>query len=199
MVAQPTPHTLSVEEWRELERTSHDCKHEYIDGTVYAMAGGTLDHAQIAVNVVMALTTALTGGPCRVYNSDAAARLSPTRYTYPDATVTCDERDRGRGTEIQAPQLVVEVLSPDSTEAFDRGRKFAFYRACPTVREYVLVSTTHQAVEVFRRTAEGWGVYHEYGAGETVDLSSIGVRLAVAALYARTEVPASQEVADGRV
>lgn len=85
--------------------------------------------------------------------------------------------------------MIVEVLSPDSTEGFDRGRKFAYYRACPTVREYVLVSTTHQEVEVFGRTAEGWAVYHAYGAGETVELPSIAVRVAVRALYARTEVP----------
>ena len=75
------------------------------------MAGGTLDHSQIAINTLITLAAALGDGPCRVYNSDAAARLSPTRYTYPDATVTCDALDRGRITEIQAPQVIIEVLS----------------------------------------------------------------------------------------
>ena len=197
MVAQSSPQTLSVEEWRALERTSHDVKHEYIDGSVFAMAGGTLDHSRIAVNVVVALDTALGDGPCSVYNSDAAVRVSPTRYTYPDATVTCDERDRGRITEIQAPRVIVEVLSPDSTEGYDRGRKFAYYRACPTVQEYVLVSTSHYSVEVFRRTPDGWSAYHAYGPGDRVELASIGVHVTVAALYARTEVPEILDLPEG--
>ena len=199
MVAQPAPQTLSVEEWRALERTSHDVKHEYIDGSVFAMAGGTLDHSRISANAVTALTAALAGGPCRVYTSDAAARVSPTRYTYPDATVTCDERDRGRITEIQSPRVIVEVLSPDSTEGYDRGRKFAYYRACPTLQEYVLVSTTHYSVEVFRRTPEGWSAYHAYGPEDQVELASIGVRVAVGDLYLLTEVPELLDLPDGEV
>jgi len=224
VAAQQSSQFVSVEAWRELERTSSDSKHEYIDGSVYAMAGGTLDHSQIAINkpdgprihraghvggtldhsqiainTLITLATALGNGPCRVYNSDAAARLSPTRYTYPDATVTCDERDRGRITEIQAPRVIIEVLSPDSTEGFDRGRKFAYYRACPTVQEYVLVNTAYQAVEVYRRDPDGWAGYHVYEAGEWVELASIGVRFALASLYARTEVPEHLDRPDGEL
>jgi Uma2 family endonuclease len=190
---------MSVEAWRELERTSHDRKHEYIDGQVYAMAGGSLDHSQTSINVVLVLRGALGRGPCRVYNSDAAARLSPTRYTYPDATVTCDERDRGGVTEIQAPRVIVEVLSPDSTEGYDRGRKSGYYRACPTVQEYVLVATDHQAVEVYRRTAEGWGTFQAYGPDEEMELPSINVRFPVAALYELTEVPEILDAPEGAV
>jgi Uma2 family endonuclease len=190
---------MSVEAWRELERTSHDCKHEYIDGKVYVMAGGTLDHSQVSINVVLVLRAALGRGPCRVYNSHAAARLSPTRYTYPDATVTCDERDRGGVMEVQAPRMVVEVLSPDSTEGYDRGDKFGYYRACPSMQEYVLVSTTRQAVEVYRRTAEGWGTFQVYGPGDDVDLRSIDVRFPVTALYELTEVPEILEAGEGEV
>lgn len=99
MVAQPSqPQHMSVDEWRELEQQS-EIKHEYIDGQVYAMAGGTLDHSFVAVNVVALLNRTFGRRPCRAYNSDAAARLSPTCFTYPDATVTCDEQDRGRITE----------------------------------------------------------------------------------------------------
>lgn len=197
MVAQPLPGCLSVEEWRALERTSHDVKHEYIDDSVYAMAGGTLDHSRIGANAVTALTAALAGGPCRVYTSDAAARVSPTRYTYPDATVTCDERERGRITEIQSPRVIVGVLSPDSTEGYDRGKKFAYYRACPTVEEYVLVSTSHHSVEVFRQMPEGWTVYHAYGPGDRVELASIGVHVAVGDLYMLTEVPEILDLPEG--
>ncbi len=142
---------LSVDEWRELERTSHDVKHEYIDGRVYAMSGGSLAHGRIGLNTCMALENALLarGRRCFVYNSVVAARLSSKRYTYPDASITCDERDQSTPDkiEVQSPRVIVEVLS-DSTEAFDRGKKFSYYRACPTVQEYIIVSTKYQTVEI---------------------------------------------------
>jgi len=177
---------MTVDQWRELERTSHDIKYEYIDGQVYAMSGGSLDHSGIAVNVASALNNAFGDGPCIAYNSDAAARLSPQRYTLPDVTVTCDERDRGRITEVQSPRFVVEVLS-DSTEAYDRGQKSGFYRACPLIQEYVLIATRYQAVEVYRRVVQGW-ILQEYGPGDIIELTSIGVSLPLDAVYRRTEV-----------
>jgi len=191
MVAQPSqPHYMTIDQWRELEERSHDVKHEYIDGQIYAMAGGSLAHSRVSINVLKALDAALGRGSCRAYNSDAAVQLSPTRYTYPDATVTCDERDRPttKVREIIAPHVIVEVLS-DSTEAYDRGEKFGYYRECPTVEEYVLVNTKRQLVEVFRRTAEGWTVYHVYRPGDEVELVSIGVRIPVATFYEITDVP----------
>lgn len=191
MVAQPSrSQYISVNEWHALERSSHDAKHEYIDGEISLMAGGSRVHGRIGSNAIRTLEDALGNNPCNVYNSDVAARLSPTRYMYPDATVTCDESDQATSdeTEIQAPRVIVEVLS-DSTEGYDRGKKFALYRACPTVQEYVLVSTKYQAVEVFRRTARGWTVYQAYGPGEEVELTSIGVSFPLAALYKRTTVP----------
>jgi Uma2 family endonuclease len=180
---------MTLEEWRALEQTSHDVKHEYIDGHVYAMAGGSLAHSRIGINVVRALEDALGEGPCRVYNSDAAARLSPRRYTYPDATVTCDAQDRPttENMEVTAPRVIVEVLS-DSTEAYDRGRKFGYYRACAHVHEYVLIASTYQAVEVYRRTGAGWTAYVSYGPGDTVELQSIAVRIPLATLYRLSEV-----------
>ncbi len=199
MVAQKDDaRAMSVDEWRALERTSHDIRHEYVDGHAYAMAGGTLDHSRIAINAIRTIEDALGDGPCRVYNSDAAARLSSRRYTYPDATATCDERDRGPGAEVQSPRVIVEVLS-ESTEAYDRGAKFGFYRACPSVREYVLIATAYRAVEVFRRTTEGWTAFRIYGPDDTVELESIGVTIPVAALYRRTEVPEALDDPEGEV
>jgi len=199
MVAQPSqPHYyMTVDEWRELEQRSRDVKHEYIDGYVYAMAGGTLDHSLVAVNAVALLNDAFGDGPCIAYNSDAAARLSPTCYTYPDATVTCDEHDRGRIREVRTPSLIVEVLS-DTTEAYDRGDKFGYYRACPTVQEYVLVSTRHQLVEVFRRTLKGWE-YQAYRPDDEVELTSMSLRFPLAALYRRTTVSEALDAPKGEV
>ena len=120
------------------------------------MSGGSLTHSRISLNVCNALEAALeaAGKSYFVYNSDAAARLSARRYTYPDASVTCDEGDRPTPdkTEVQVPRVIVEVLS-DSTEAYDRGRKFGYYRACPHVQEYTLIATKYQLVEVYRQHA----------------------------------------------
>ena len=191
MVAQPSqPHYMTVNQWRELEERSYDVKHEYIDGQVYAMAGGNLAHSRVSINVLKALDAVLGRGSCRAYNSDAAVRLSPTRYTYPDATVTCSERDlpTTKVREIKAPRVIVEVIS-DSTEAYDRGEKFGYYRECPTLEEYVLVNTKRQLVEVFRRTAEGWTTYHIYEPGDEIELTSIDGHIPIAAFYEATDVP----------
>ncbi len=191
MVAQPSEHRMTVQQWRELEQNSYDSKHEYIDGFVYAISGGSRAHSSIGSNMVRALQDALRarGKPCYTCNSDVAVRLSATRYTYPDASVTCDERDRPtvEETEIQSPRVIVEVLS-DSTEAYDRGAKFSFYRACPSIQEYMLVTTKNQAVEVYRRTTDGW-LLKSYGAGERVELVSLNISLAVDDVYRDSTVP----------
>ena len=181
-----TRRRMSVEQWRDLVAHS-DVKYEYHHGWLVAMAGGTFDHATIAINVIEDLRRVLSGQPCRVYNSDMAVRLSPTAYRLPDATVTCDEHDRGRGREVQSPRVIVEVLS-ETTEAADRTTKFALYRACPSVQEYVVVVTAYQTVEVYRRAEPRW-TFESYGPGETVVLESLDARLPVDHLYRLTEVP----------
>ncbi len=202
MVARSSLPVISVEEWRELERTSHDAKHEYIDGQVYLMSGGTLAHGRIGSNAVRTIEDALeaAGKLCYVYNSDVAARLSIRRYTYPDTSVTCDERDRPTldKTEIESPRVIVEVLS-DSTDAYDRGKKFGYYRACPTVQEYVLVASTYRAVDVYRRTARGWTTYQPYGPGDEIELTSLDVRFPLDALYRNSGVPEATDDPEGEV
>ena len=111
MVAQPHRTFMSIEDYLALDRDSLDARYEYIDGYAYLMAGGTLDHSTICINVTSVLRNLLRW-PCRVYNSDARVRLSEERYFYPDATVSCDERDRGTGDMIVSPRVVIEVLSP---------------------------------------------------------------------------------------
>jgi Uma2 family endonuclease len=201
MVAQRFPHSMSVDEWRELERSSHDVKHEYINGQVHAISGGSLAHSRISLNVCNALEAALeaAGKPCLVYNSDAATRLSPGRYTYPDASVTCDEGDQSTPdkTEVQVPRVIVEVLS-DSTEAYDRGRKFGYYRACLHVQEYVLIATKYQLIEVYRRMSPRW-TYDAYGPNDEVELMSIDVRLPVALLYRNAGVAEGMDEPEGEV
>lgn len=174
---------MSVAEYLALDRDSIDVRYEYIDGHVYMLAGGTIDHGTISANLIGILYQQLRGGPCRPFTSDVKVRISESRYVYPDATVSCDERDRGQVDTLQYPRLIVEVLSP-STEAYDRGKKFSYYRACPTIAEYVLVDSQRQAVEVYRREQDhAFWRYASFGPGEQVELASISVKFPVADLY----------------
>ncbi len=188
MVAHREPQYMTVDEWRELEQTTPDAKYEYIDGQVYLMSGGSLAHSRISSNTLRAFEDALAGGPCYVYNSDASVRLSASRYTYPDISVSCDPADQPtiEQLQVQVPRVVIEVLS-DSTEGKDRIRKANLYRACPTIQEYVLIATKYQAVEVQRRTGDEWTL-HLFGPGDEIELTSLGIRFPLAILYRGTTV-----------
>ena len=188
MTALPNRLTMSVEEYLALDRNSPETRYEYIDGYVTMMAGGTLDHATISLNMASTLRGLLRGSSCRVFPSDARVRLSATRYVLPDVTVSCDGRDRGRVDVIHYPHLVVEVLSP-STEDYNRGRKFTYYRECPTIQEYVMVNTEYQAVEVCRRARNDLWSFHVFRSGEDVELASLGVRFPITAVYEDVALP----------
>jgi Uma2 family endonuclease len=189
MVALATlPHSWTVEEYLAMERTS-EVRHEYIDGVVYALAGGTLAHNRIAVNLTTALDIALRDGSCRVYSSDVRVQLTPERYVYPDLSVRCAAGDRGDGGALflADPTVAVEVLST-KTAAYDRGGKFDFYRQVASLRDYVLVETAHPSVEVRSRGEGGAWSPRTYGAGEWVELPSLGVRLQVDSIYRNVEL-----------
>lgn len=194
MVTKREPRPMTIEEWHALERANPDVKYEYIDGWVYMMSGGTANHVRICINAIRAIEDALGNSLCNVYNSDIRVRLSETKYVYPDVTVTCDSGDQGEIDMVQSPRLILEVLS-DSTEAYDRGKKFAYCRQCPTIEEYVLVATDRQSVEVFHRTSHGWAAYHArlYGPGDMITLVSINIQFSLDALYRRSTVRESFE------
>ena len=183
MIARPLPPTLSVAEYLELEENS-TVKHEYLDGYVYAMAGGSVDHGAIAVNVIAALRPLLRGGPYRVYNSDVKVRLSPRRFVYPDVSVSGDRRDPadGRAHFISHPRLIVEVLSP-KTAAYDQGDKFGMYRALTSLDTYVLVATESAGIEVWTRSDDGSWRSAAFGPSDEVDFPGLGLRCSVAAFY----------------
>ena len=183
MIVHPLPPTLSVEEYLELEENS-SVKHEYLDGYVYAMAGGTVDHGLIAVNVLSLLRAHLRGGPCRVCNSDVKVRVGPRRFVYPDVSVSCDPRDRadGRAQSIGHPRLIVEVLSPKTAE-YDRGDKFAMYRTLPSLQTYVLLQAESVAIEVRTRQADGTWQAQRFGANDLVAFPSIDFRVLSARFY----------------
>lgn len=177
------PDYLSADDYLRLEADS-DIKHEYIDGGAYAMAGVSDVHVTISLNLAVLLRVHTRGSGCRVYISDMKLRVEATNsFFYPDVMVTCDPRDGESRNHKGFPKVLVEVLS-DSTEAFDRGDKFASYRTLETLEEYVLISTRHRRVEIFRRGEAGRWVLETYSDGkETFALESLGFTGTVAELY----------------
>jgi Uma2 family endonuclease len=176
--------TWTFAEYVEQERGS-DTKHELVNGELFAMAVGTIEHGRLASNVTISLGAQLLGRPCAAFSSDVRVRVLATGLaTYPDLSVVCGklERDPGDANTIVNPILLVEVLS-DSTEAYDRGEKFAHYRRILSLREYVLASQHEPRSEVFRRGEDGIWLLHEAGAAERVQLMSIACELAVDEVY----------------
>ena len=168
-------------------------RHEYLAGEVFAMSGGTDAHYTILGNAYAALRSGLSGTPCRVFISGMKLRIERADAVfYPDVFVTCDPRDRqpDASRAKQWPGLIVEVLS-DSTAAFDRGRKFELYRQIDTLREYLLIEQDRRHADLFRRNAEGLWVLQPAGPGDIIRLDSIGLELALDALYDDVELSAS--------
>ena len=137
MIADPRQPYLTSEQYLQMEEHSI-VKHEYVDGQILAMAGASDAHVTIAGNLFTLLRSHVRGSGCRVYISDMKARIeSLNRFYYPDVMVTCDPNDQETPTYKRFPILIVEVLS-ESTEAFDRGDKFADYQEITSLHEYVL-------------------------------------------------------------
>ncbi|MEG5058711.1 Uma2 family endonuclease [Microcoleus sp. A2-C5] len=172
-----TPEEYFSWEEKQLER------HELIDGRVYAMTGGTKNHSAIAINFLLLIRPHLRGGRCAVFNSDLKVNILNTpNYTYPDLSVTCDDRDREHPLYITYPCLIVEVLS-DSTEAYDRGKKFEKYRRNPNLVDYVLVSSDEIAIDIYHKNDAGEWVILSYRSGDMVEFQSINLSLPIEQLY----------------
>jgi Uma2 family endonuclease len=176
---------MSYAEYLERERSSAT-RHEYLRGDVFAMAGGPLEHGRLAARVTHLIAGGIGQRPCEAFSSDAKVRVDETDLsTYPDVTVICGRIERSPVDPEAAtnPVVLVEVLS-DSSEAYDRGEKFAHYRRLASLQEYVLVSQIERRIEVFRRTANGRWELSEATAGGRVQIESIGMDLAVDDVYA---------------
>lgn len=189
MIALPAQPDLTPEEYLEFERHS-DIKHEYIDGETYAMAGTNKAHNIISLNLALSLRQILRGSSCQVFMADIKVSIDNQRhFFYPDLIVTCDDNQDLNAYIVEFPKLIIEVLS-DSTETFDRGKKFHYYRAIPSLQEYVLVSTQEYLVEIFRRTTNNLWLLQTYETLKTlVVLESLAVSLPLADIYATLELP----------
>ena len=187
-MALPNRPQLSIEEYFQLDRESNEARYEYIDGQIRMLAGGTPNHAKIAANIIGVLFGLLTDTTCSIYTGDVHVSLSSARYVHPDVSVSCDEQDQDQKEIIKHPCLVFEVLSP-STEAYDRGRKLALYRECPSIQEYVLVEAQFLWLEIFRREKNNLWTYHTFGTDDIVKLTSVGVQFPLKNIYRNVVLP----------
>jgi len=168
MIAQPQyPERMTPEEYLEWEATQ-ECRHEYIDGEIIAMTGGSLPHNDITLNFYRTLYSHL--------------RANNSRYFYPDLVISCDFRDRESRNFIQHPQVIIEVLSP-STGNYDRTKKLQYYRQIASLQEYVLVDAESISVEVYRRGEDKIWFYCAYSQGEEIILSSLDFHCAIELIY----------------
>lgn len=183
------------EEYLDFERASEG-KHEYLDGRVFAMSGITPNHDRIAGEITASLRVQLRGRPCESFTGEMRLKVSATGlYTYPDASALCGTPEFAwhQGVAMLLnPSLLVEVLSP-STEAYDRGAKFAHYRGLPSLREHLLVAQDYVHAERYVPSPApdaAWVRADFDGPDAVVQLPSVGVRLRLGDLYERVEFPA---------
>jgi len=182
----------TLADYLEVEELSPAVKHELVDGEIFAMAGGTVEHAALSTSISALLVARLRGGPCRAYSSDLRLRIREANIaTYADVTVVCGpvERDPESPTHVTNPRVVVEVLSK-STESYDRDEKRLYYQRLPSLREYVLVAQDRRRVEVWRRDGDAW-THSIHEAGARVPVPSIGVELDVDEIYELAGVQAA--------
>ena len=188
MSLRPKPY-LSPEDYLALERSA-EFKSEYFDGEIFAMTGASESHNLIVINTIRELSIQLKKRPCKVYANDMRVRVSPTGlFTYPDVMVVCGQAqfDDSHLDTLLNPTLIVEVLS-DSTEAYDRGRKFEHYRKLESLAEYVLITQHRPHVESYRRQPDQrWVLAESDGLDSSLPLDAIDCELALAEIYDKVE------------
>lgn len=189
-LAQPR---YTPERYLALERTAEH-RSELINGQIYAMSGASRRHNLIVLNVGGELRTRLRGRPCETYVSDMRVKVSATlMYTYPDVVAVCEspQLEDDRGDTLLNPSVIVEVLS-DSTEAYDRGEKFAHYRKLDSLREYILVSQNAMRVEQFVRHGEHWVLTEVIGPEGVLRVESLGCEIPLKDIYERVAVASGE-------
>jgi Uma2 family endonuclease len=186
------PHPAQSEDAYIARERAAQAKSEFLRGRTYAMSGGSPRHNLIVANVIGALGTALRDRPCVVLSSDQRVCVEPTGlYTYPDVTVVCGglRTHRRFDDTLVNPTVVVEVLSP-STEAYDRGIKFAHYRRVESLREYVLVSQTERLIEHYAREDDGSWRLTTWSETGHVPLRAAGCELSLGDVYDKVDLVA---------
>jgi Uma2 family endonuclease len=194
MTALPQPR-YGFEEYLTTER-EQETRNEFIAGQVYAMTGAKENHNLIVTNLIITIGTQFKQRPCRVFASDMKVRIDlADACTYPDVAALCGERQYHdeRRDVITNPALIVEVLS-ESTEAYDRGDKFALYRRLPSLQEYLLVSQERIAAELYTLQADGrWLLSTFDRADQEIALESVDCTVPMAEIYDKVELDARRK------
>lgn len=185
---------LTPEQYLEIERKA-EFKSEYCQGEMFAMSGAAYPHVLITGNVFGELRQQLRGGPCLPLSNDMRVRVTPTDlYVYPDVVVVCGEPRFADDTfdTLLNPTVIIEVLSP-STEAYDRGQKFEFYRSLESLAEYVMIASQRISVERYTRQPGGsWNFDARTSLEDSIDLKSLGCTLLLADLYEKVDFSVSE-------
>jgi Uma2 family endonuclease len=184
IAAEPDERRYTWEEYEALESESGE-RHEFVDGRVYAMAGGTDNHNRISLNIAASLLAKLRGKSCEPFHLDMKLKLElglSIRGYYPDVIVICNPEDNNR-LHRKDPTVVIEVLS-ENTERVGRHEKLMAYQALPNLQVYVLASQTARALTVHRR-ANNWQPERIAGS-DNLQLDAIGVTMTLDEIYERT-------------
>jgi Uma2 family endonuclease len=186
MSSQPQK-LLSVQEYLTLERHA-EVKSEYFAGEMFAMAGASQRHNLIVTNVIRTLGNQLLERDCNVYPSDMRIKIPHIhKYTYPDVVVACGEEqfDDVHNDTLLNPTMIIEILS-ESTEAYDRGKKFEHYQSLESLREYILIAQDPYRLERYVRQDDRTWTYTEFhSANDAVSLPTIGCTLILKDVYAK--------------
>lgn len=179
------PKKKNLEEFFALLERDPEHRYELIDGYPYMMTGGSPDHSIIGANVNRIFGEQLRRRPCITYNSDVYIQLDGEENCLcPDASVSCDRRDRYATKTIQYPCVIAEVLSP-GTKARDQGIKADLYQNIPSVQEILFIDTKVMRVKLYRRAADYW-IMRNFTHDDTIELTSLGIRFAVSEVYEKT-------------
>jgi Uma2 family endonuclease len=184
---------LTVSDYLAWESTQ-EARHEFWRGEVFAMVGARRVHGLVSGNLFAALKTHLKGTPCRAFIEGQKVQVGHDAIFYPDVFVTCDPRDLATEVVFHHPKLIVEVLS-ESTQAYDRGLKFATYRQLASLQEYLLVDPDSRSVEVFRRNERGNFELLDQTADAELVLACVGLSLPIAEVFDGLADPATPEAA----
>lgn len=184
MSAVLTQTHYTAEEYLTLERSA-SCKSEFHDGQIYLMTGASREHNLITLNIAGELRNQLKKRPCEAYINDMRVKAAEARsYHYPDIVVACGtpQFEDAHVDTLLNPTLLIEVLSP-STEAYDRGGKFAHYRKIPSLQEYLLVAQDQPSIERYLRQGDVWILSEAVGLDAAMSLESIDCMLSLREVY----------------
>lgn len=188
MASDPVKRHWTVEEYLAYEEET-GVKHEYLDGDIFAMSGGSGDHALITMNCGIEIGSQIRGSNCKAYSSDLKIKISNNRYVYPDLSVVCGETQYAddNNSILLNPIMVVEVISPSSA-SYDRLQKSEYYRSLPSLQIYLILEQDKPFAQLWSRREDGWLLQDFSGLDATLPLTAIDCTLPLSEVYRGVEL-----------